>query len=247
MDKVFVITVCWNAGDLLEPTMLSVLNQTYDNLAYIIVDGGSSDGSIDVIRKYEDRLAAWVSEPDNGIYDAMNKGLRMAKKLLADGESAWVNFMNAGDRFSDSHVVNDFFCQPIPSQTKVMIGHFNRCEGKQKILKKADEVDYLPAWMPFCHQATFVRLDCCRFDTKYRIAADYNMFYNLYFDEGRDVFLTKDRVVADFRMEDSTTYSNLRKTKWEILTIQSRHKSWFWVKDVVKYILNKNYNTSSPT
>lgn len=239
MDKVFVITVCRNAGDLLEPTMLSVLNQTYDNLAYIIVDGASTDGSLDVIRKYENRLAAWVSEPDKGIYDAMNKGLQIARKLLNEGETAWVNFMNAGDWFSDQNVVRDFFCQPISSQIKVLIGHFNRCEGQEKLLKKADNVDFLPAWMPFCHQATFVRIDCCWFDINYRIAADYNLFYNLYFDEGRDAFLIKDRVVADFRMEDSTTYSNLRKTKREILIIQSRHKNWFWLKDVIKYLINK--------
>ena len=239
MDKLFVITVCRNAGDLLEPTMLSVLDQTYDNLAYIMVDGGSTDGSIDVIRKYEDRLAAWISEPDEGIYDAMNKGLRIARKLLTEGEVAWVNFMNAGDGFSDQYVVSDFFTQPIPIGIKVLIGHFNRCEGKEKVLKKADKVDFLPAWMPFCHQATFVRLECCRFDTHYKIAADYNLFYNLYFDEGPDAFGVKERVVADFRMEDSTTYSNLKKTKREILTIQSRHKNWFWLKEVVKYIINK--------
>ena len=205
-----------------------------------MVDGGSTDSSIDIIRKYEDQLAAWVSEPDKGIYDAMNKGLRMARELMADGEIAWVNFMNAGDGFSDQYVISDIFAQPVPLGIKVLIGHFNRCEGKEKVLKKADKVDFLPAWMPFCHQSTFIRIDDCLFDTHFKIAADYNLFYNLYFNEGRDVFLVKDRVVADFRMEDSTTYSNLRKTKREILTIQSRHKNWFWLKEVVKYIINKN-------
>ena len=204
-----------------------------------MVDGGSTDGSIDIIRKYEARLAVWVSEPDKGIYDAMNKGLRMARALMMDGETAWVNFMNAGDSFSDQFVLSDFFAQSIPQRIKVLIGHFNRCEGKEKVLKKAEKVDFLPAWMPFCHQAAFVRLEYCRFDTHFKIAADYNLFYNLYFDEGRDAFWVKDRVVADFRMEDSTTYSNLRKTKREILTIQSRHKNWFWLKEVVKYIVNK--------
>ena len=239
MDKVFVITVCWNAGNLLEPTILSVLNQTYDHLKYIIVDGGSTDDSINVIQKYEKQLTAWVSEPDNGIYDAMNKGLRMAKELMRERETAWVNFMNAGDCFSDQYVVSDFFCQPISSQTKVMIGHFYSCDGKERVLKKAGEVDFLPSWMPFCHQATFVRLDCCWFDTHYRIAADYNFFYNLYFDEGRDAFLIKDRVVADFRMEDSTTFSNMRTTTREILTIQSRQKNWFWLKLYIKWLMHK--------
>ena len=239
MDRVFVITVCRNAGKLLEPTLLSVLDQTYENISYIVVDGASTDGTVEIVRKYEKHLAAWVSEPDKGIYDAMNKGLRMARNLIIDGETAWVNFMNAGDKFSDTQVVSDFFCQPIPVEVKVLIGHFNRCEGNVKVLNKADGVDYLPAWMPFCHQATFTRLECCQFDTRYRIAADYNLFYNLYNNFNSGAFVIKDRVVADFLMDGSTTYSNLRTTKKEILRIQSRHKNWFWIKEFIKWILHR--------
>lgn len=239
MDKVFVITVCWNAGALLEPTILSVLEQTYDNLAYIIVDGGSTDGSTDIIRKYEKRLDVWVSEPDKGIYDAMNKGLRIAKTLLKDGEKAWVNFMNAGDSFTDHQVVEDIFRDDIPDAVKVLVGHFNRCERDKKELIKTETVDYLPAWMPFCHQATFVQLEDCQFDTQYKIAADYNLFYNLYFKHGQNAFLIKDKVIADFLMDGSTTYNNLRDTKKEILKIQSQHKNWFWVKECLKWMINK--------
>ena len=169
----------------------------------------------------------------------MNKGLRMARQLTAEGESAWVNFMNAGDRFADDEVVNDVFTHPVADRTKVIVGHFNQCYADKKVLKKADSIDWLPVWMPFCHQATFVRLDSCWFDTKYQIAADYNLFYNMYFDEGREAFLTIDRVIADFRMEDSTTYSNLRRTKREVLTIQSKHKNWFWLKSYIKWLIHK--------
>ena len=63
----------------MEETILSILNQTYSNIEYIIIDGGSSDGTVDIIKKYADRLAYWVSEPDKGIYDAMNKGIFQAK------------------------------------------------------------------------------------------------------------------------------------------------------------------------
>ncbi|WP_270569797.1 glycosyltransferase family 2 protein [Bacteroides eggerthii] len=76
--KISVVTVCYNAADTIEKTMLSVLNQTYHDIEYIIIDGGSTDGTVEIIRKYADRIAYWVSEPDKGIYDAMNKGIKVA-------------------------------------------------------------------------------------------------------------------------------------------------------------------------
>ena len=76
--KISVVTVCYNAVKELERTMLSVLNQTYDNVEYIVIDGGSTDGTVEIIKKYAGRLAYWVSEPDTGIYDALSKGIKVA-------------------------------------------------------------------------------------------------------------------------------------------------------------------------
>jgi len=85
-----IITVVLNAADTLERTILSVLKQNFDDLEYVIIDGGSTDGSLDIIRRYESEIRYWRSEPDNGLYDAMNKGVRASN-------GRWVLFLGADD------------------------------------------------------------------------------------------------------------------------------------------------------
>ncbi len=99
---VTIVTVSYNVVSTIERTILSVVNQTYSNIEYIIIDGGSTDGTVDIIKKYMDKIAYWVSEPDKGIYDAMNKGILMAK-------GQWINFMNSGDYLYSNDVISQFF------------------------------------------------------------------------------------------------------------------------------------------
>jgi glycosyltransferase involved in cell wall biosynthesis len=94
---VSIITAVYNGQEYLEETIQSVLNQTYNNIEYIIIDGGSTDGTIDIIKKYEDRLDYWISEKDNGIYDAWNKGVQSAS-----GE--WIAFLGADDIYSQNAI-----------------------------------------------------------------------------------------------------------------------------------------------
>jgi glycosyltransferase involved in cell wall biosynthesis len=89
---VTIITAVFNGAQYIEQTISSVLNQTYYNVEYIIIDGGSADGTLDIIRKYDDKIDYWVSEPDKGIYDAMNKG------WAAASENSYILFLGAGDR-----------------------------------------------------------------------------------------------------------------------------------------------------
>jgi glycosyltransferase involved in cell wall biosynthesis len=85
-----IVTVVFNGEKYLEETIQSVLNQTYDNVEYIIIDGGSTDGTVDILKRYDDKIDYWVSEKDSGIYDAMNKGIDVAT-------GQWINFINIGD------------------------------------------------------------------------------------------------------------------------------------------------------
>ena len=98
--KYSIITINYNNCDGLEKTIQSVINQSYQNFEFIIIDGGSTDSSVEVIKKYSNKIDYWISEPDKGIYHAMNKGI-----IQAHGE--YLNFMNSGDLFYDNDVLKD--------------------------------------------------------------------------------------------------------------------------------------------
>lgn len=112
VKKITVVTVCFNAEKVLEQTMLSVLSQTYKDIEYLVIDGGSKDGTLDIIKKYSDKVK-WISEPDKGIYDAMNKAIKMAS-----GE--WINFMNAGDCFDSIDVLENVFSKEYPEEVNFL-------------------------------------------------------------------------------------------------------------------------------
>ena len=109
-----IITIVYNGAALLEGTIKSVVNQSYSNIEYIIIDGGSTDGTLAIIHSYEQHLSCWISEPDNGLYDAMNKGLKMAS-----GDFVW--FMNAGDHIFESNTVEKMVAT-IHEKTDIIYG-----------------------------------------------------------------------------------------------------------------------------
>ena len=101
-DKISIVTICYNCKEDLEKTIKSVVSQTYPNIEYIIIDGGSSDGTLGVLEEYKEHFAFCVSEPDDGVYDAMNKGIRHCT-----GE--WILCLNAGDVLYDEAVLSKIF------------------------------------------------------------------------------------------------------------------------------------------
>ena len=171
-----VVTICYNAVEVIEKTMLSVLNQTYPNVEYIIIDGGSTDGTVDIIKKYADRLAYWVSEPDNGIYDAMNKGI-----AVATGE--YINFMNAGDVFYNDTVLSEFVPQ-INRDSTIIYGDFVRVLKKAQYRQSTLDLTGLSKGMVFCHQSTFIKTEFHKqspYITTFKSAGDYKFLYDAYF------------------------------------------------------------------
>ena len=124
-----IITICYNAASDLEKTIKSVRAQVFNDYEYIVVDGGSKDATSEIIKSNADVITKWVSEPDKGIYDAMNKGIRMAT-------GDWVIMMNAGDVFADSDVLQNIFSHVIPDKITFLYGDTLSRQKKGKLLRR---------------------------------------------------------------------------------------------------------------
>lgn len=194
MKKVTIVTVCFNAQDCLEKTISSVIEQTcYKDIEYIIIDGNSKDNTLTIIKKYESQVHRWISEPDKGIYDAMNKAI-----TFSTGE--WINFMNAGDYFYDKNVVEKIFINDRFSNVDVVFGDLMVNMGTKQTLRKG--ILYPHKFPHLSHQAVFVRTALMKkhlFNLKYKISADYEFLYSLY-REGR-VFSYENIIVANYNVE----------------------------------------------
>ena len=173
--RISIVTVCYNSKNAIEKTILSVINQTYTNFEYIIIDGGSDDGTVDVIKKYEAKISKWVSEPDGGVYFAMNKAIN-----LAHGE--WINFMNAGDSFCSNNVLASCFENKNYSNDVALICGDTVCVFPwSNYLRKGQNSD---GTLNFCHQSIFTKTGLLKekpYDTSYKIIAD-NVWYKNLFD-----------------------------------------------------------------
>ena len=169
---VSVVTVTYNRATRIEDTIHAVLEQTYPNVEYLVVDGGSTDGTVDILRKYEDRLGFWVSEPDAGIYDAMNK----AVDLVHDSAS-YVLFANSDDTLYSPQALERLVqggcgADLVYGRMIVTDGEASAVYGRKIVLEDL-------AGEMLCHPATMMRRrifdDVGKFDTSFRIAADYDL------------------------------------------------------------------------
>lgn len=218
--KISVVTVTYNSAATLEETILSVLNQTYHNIEYIIIDGGSTDGTVDIIEKYADRLAYWISEPDKGIYDAMNKGI-----AIASGD--YINFMNADDTFYDNEVIKKIFSTNYYDD--VIYGKTYIVSPNYSYVIKNRPISYLSCNIPFGHQAAFSKTDLMKkykFDLKFKSAADYDFFHRVWINKGS--FREVPYIVSRFNACDGFSAIN-KKLSWkEVDKINGQVSTRFW-------------------
>ena len=172
--KFSIITVTYNAEAVLEDTIQSVISQTYHHVEYILVDGASKDGTLSIIDRYRDRITRIVSEPDKGLYDAMNKGLRMAR-------GKYVLFLNAGDRLATGATLSRY-AMAAERDPDIIYGDTMIVDAAGTLLRprhlsapRVLTADSFARGMLVCHQAFMVRRELApEFDTRYRLSADYD-------------------------------------------------------------------------
>ena len=169
--KVSVITVVYNGAKHLEECIRAVANQTYANIDYFVIDGGSNDGTVDIIRRNESHITKWISEEDEGLYDAMNKGVAM----VTDPES-YVLFANADDHLNYQDVIENVMV--LSNGEDLVYGKMVLTDGEISGVAGREVTFRDLAQQTLCHPATFVRRKVFdqigMFDTSYKIAADYD-------------------------------------------------------------------------
>lgn len=246
--KISIITATYNSGKTLEQTISSVVNQTYDNIEYIIIDGGSTDNTIDIIKKYEDKIYYWISEADKGIYDAFNKGV-----LVATGD--YIEFIGSDDCFVSENSIKQIV-KNIDNNTDILSANeyvvMEDC-CKQYLItneKAINKSTFKGGMIP--HAAMFTKKQLLidyPFDISYRIAGDTKFFFTCYMNESIKfkyidlpvVFFSHGGISANMvelsQKEDDRLYDELG---WQYRTkdiqMTGKNKIKETIKSVLKFI-----------
>ena len=189
MTKISIITVVYNSEKYIRRTIESIVGQDYPGVEYIVIDGKSKDSTMQIVNEYRDRIAVIVSEPDKGLYDAMNKGLR-----FATGD--YVLYINSGDALSSPTLLSDIF-NNVPADSDVIYGDTQITDEEGNILhNRRHRPPEQLTWRDYkrgmlvCHQSFIAKRTLCNeYDTQYRYAADFDWCLNI---------LLKSRVVTNY-------------------------------------------------
>lgn len=239
IDKplISIITVSYNAVGTIESTIKSVMRQTYSNIEYIIVDGQSTDGTIDVIKKYSKKNISWISEPDGGIYDAMNKGLQIAK-------GDWCIFMGADDVFFEEDTIKKVV-EYMKDPNKIYYGNV--------LLKNRDQLypgrissAYQLCRTNYSHQGLFYPIGIYKnkkYDLKYKAYADYVYNMQLY-SSNSTLFEYMDMVISIFDDSGVSSYGDIQfsKDRWKLIRELFGYKlmSFIWMGYTLKHLFKKH-------
>ncbi len=225
--EISIITVSFNSEATIKDTIDSVLNQTYTNIEYLIIDGQSKDDTVKIIESFEPEflekgiIYKWISEPDAGIYDAMNKGLKMTSGEI-------IGIINSDDWY-EPDTVETILSLKNNTTSAIFSGAMNRVTRKKKVYKTMfnQSIDNIKNYMPVNHPATFVTKDVYKksggFDTTYKLSADYDFMFRA-FNAGASFIFTK-KVLVNMRNNGATgQIKNLWISAKEDYNIQKKNK-----------------------
>lgn len=247
LPKISIVTVVLNDRDLFAKTVDSVSSQDYSNLEHVIVDGGSSDGTVEFIKTLNSTQVKWVSEPDKGIYDAMNKGV-----LIADGD--WVIFLNAGDCFVSSTVVSEVFVEIGARQDLIYGDTYFISDGVEELVA-AQDPEMLWQALNFNHNSLFAKREILSehpFTSEYKIVAD-SEFVIWAYQRGKSFFNTA-RPINNYERGGYSDVNSVMRTveRWKLvsdmrLKPQSEINDYYfqrllWEESCRNYLL-RTYNT----
>lgn len=224
LAKISIITIVYNGVDLLEDTIKSIIGQSYPNIEYIIVDGASKDGTLDIIKKYEEHIDQWVSEPDKGLYDAMNKGIKMAS-----GDYLW--FMNCGDHIHQMNTVQQMMDRNTHN-ADIIYGEVMLVDEERKAIgtRSALSTRKLPKklhWkslnhgMVVSHQAFLPKRDIAPFYMENNLAADIDWVIECLKKSKRN--LNTEMVLADFLLGGVSKQRHQQSLKDRFVVLQKHY------------------------
>lgn len=220
---VSIVTVVYNAADCLKETLESVIGQKYRNLEYILVDGGSTDQTLSIIKNYEDFIYYWVSEPDRGLYDAMNKGISLSTGQL-------IGILNAGDRYEPEAIAALVEHWQSETQPSIFTGNCRVLTEKldqkslngDRAITESGNPQKLPIRM-IPHAAVFVTKDVYEsqglFDLGFKIASDFDFLCRCYQSGIPFHFIDQTLVTTDPRGISGNYY----KSEWDYAKIRLRY------------------------
>lgn len=242
MLKISVITVSYNSSKTIEETIKSVLNQTYKDFEYIIIDGGSTDGTLDIIKRYESFFKGklkWISEKDKGIYDAMNKGINMANGDI-------ISLLNSDDIFFDNKVLENVLNVFIKSGADVVfsdVWYFNN--DPSKIIRKwqGKPGKIFLGWIPG-HPGVFVKKSVYesegKYDINFQIAADYDFLLRIFKDNNiSKVYYPNCTVLMRLGGTSTGNFKNILKGNKEVILALKKNKIKFYMLAYIGRLLRR--------